>query len=401
MAEQKDTNSKGAPMSNGIGGTVESGSGNTGSGGGSGANRSFTSGSNPGTGNSGSSSTGSNTSSSGSNDSGNSSSVLSDLKESIDQLLPQFPGVPSYEDVVAIFVAAKFGLDKAKEEIESMDASTQEAKEDKEAALKDLEEETKEITEYYTNGDGKKALQNTYNKMKTKFSFASESIKKLPSAIVSAIAAVALPSSVGAAIPNYPKYLVQLNTEKNAILNAIDAVVVNLSDALGLADELGLSEMPAIQQVGNIIGPLTSAKSKMASQKSAESAETAENAGKWSERLGIDEIEGVPLTQLEQTARDLGVELPLSTAGYQIVVGEIAKITGTDAIKNAIGINAVRTFVRTLRGTNEPNSKVVELTALLEYSQLIKDWTKANQRDRGDRGTGSFNGSYGSGGPSG
>lgn len=197
------------------------------------------------------------------------------IKQAIDSFLSAgSAGVPTYDDMVSIFVKNKFGIDKLRE--------------DTTISKEEIDEEEQSIIEYYTKGDGRKPLEAKYNELKVLLSQAKSQAQKLPSAISSAIATVVLPSTIGVGAPNLIKEAVNLNTSKNQILSSIDLFLGAISKLLGLADELGLTEIAAIKAIESIAAPIVSAKSKIESQPTQESGEET-NPETQSEGILIDE----------------------------------------------------------------------------------------------------------------
>lgn len=197
------------------------------------------------------------------------------IKQAIDSFLSAgSAGIPTYEDVVSIFVKNKFGINKLRE--------------DPSLSKEEIDEEEQSIIEYYTKGDGKKPLESKYNELKVLLSQSKSQAKKIPSAISSAIATVALPSTIGIGVPNLIKEAVNLNTSKNQILSSIDLFLGSISKLLGLADELGLTELAAIKAIESIAAPIISAKSVMESQPTQTSGEEV-NTGTQNGTILIEE----------------------------------------------------------------------------------------------------------------
>ena len=189
------------------------------------------------------------------------------LSASLDSFLNKGgDGLPSYEDVVGIFIATKVGMDEIK-------------RQNPQIADADFKAEVDSLKDYYMNGAGKEALEGMYKDLKAALGKAKETAVKLPITATQAIASSVLPGTIGIGVPNFVKMALDLKVNTGQIKEVINDFLVTVATILKLAGQLGLSNSEPIKKLGNIARPLLKSAQKMDdAEKAADAKEEEENA---------------------------------------------------------------------------------------------------------------------------
>jgi hypothetical protein len=191
----------------------------------------------------------------------------SNLSTALDSFLNKGgDGLPSYEDVVGIFIATKVGMDEIK-------------RQNPQIADADFKAEVDSLKDYYMNGAGKEALEGMYKDLKAALGKAKETAVKLPITATQAIASSVLPGTIGIGVPNFAKMALDLKVNTGQIKEVINDFLVTVATVLKLAGQLGLSNSGPIKQLGNIAQPLLKSAQKMEdAEKKADAKEEEANA---------------------------------------------------------------------------------------------------------------------------
>lgn len=191
----------------------------------------------------------------------------SNLSSALDSFLNKGgSGLPSYEDVVGIFIATKVGMDEIK-------------RQNPQIADADFKAEVDSLKDYYMNGAGKEALEGMYKDLKAALGKAKETAVKLPITATQAIASSVLPGTIGIGVPNFAKMALDLKVNTGQIKEVINDFLVTVATVLKLAGQLGLSNSGPIKQLGNIAQPLLKSAQKMDdAEKKADSKEKEANS---------------------------------------------------------------------------------------------------------------------------
>jgi hypothetical protein len=223
----------------------------------------------------------------------------SNLSTALDSFLNKGgDGLPSYEDVVGIFIATKVGMDEIK-------------RQNPQIADADFNAEIDSLKDYYMNGAGKEALEGMYKDLKAALGKAKETAVKLPITATQAIASSVLPGTIGIGVPNFAKMALDLKVNTGQIKEVINDFLVTVATVLKLAGQLGLSNSGPIKQLGNIAQPLLKSAQKMDdAEKKADAKEEEANSPEPFEF----NIRGTVYTEDSalEFADEFGVSYPLS-----------------------------------------------------------------------------------------
>lgn len=249
MPEQIIGGNSGAPMSDGTGGTVEQGNNTQGGGSNTGVNTSNTGGTGS-TGNTGGS-TGGNTGGSGGatgsgggSTGGSGNSIIDSLMEIIMIYLAISSMIPSYEDVVEIYLDNKMGFKDLEEKIKETNPD-----EDPDVIKEKVKEERKNMVEYYTNGPGREDLEKKYNDLKVAVSDSLKSIGQLPKDIAKAAAEAAMPPVLGPVAPNPISTVLKIYNHFSRIKKVVDTIAVSTLVLLTAIKVLGLEKEAFVDKI--------------------------------------------------------------------------------------------------------------------------------------------------------
>ena len=301
MAEQKDTINKGAPMSNGIGGTVESGS-STGSGGGSTSGNLNTS----------TTSSGGNTGSttSGSSNSGSSTSNTEYVKGAIDNYLGVSVLGFGIEKVIEIYVDEKLGFVKATEEY--LEENKDLAEEEKQKVKDTIKEERDAAIKFFKEGFGKDEIKKKFDEFKSSAFQLKKEISAVPKEFTKAISEALMPNVIGPVGPNPLSIALKTFNSIARIKKVIDTVFISLQMFITVSEDLGIANTPQYNTfMGTIAGPLRALEAVMGNIKKEEEkqadnlelqAKIEEAKKNWSHPHDSGKI--MTATEVEELARD-------------------------------------------------------------------------------------------------
>jgi hypothetical protein len=206
--------------------------------------------------------------------------------------------VPSYEDVVEIYVDKKMGFDKLEEK--AIAANPDEDPAEVKAMVK---EERKNMVEYYTKGAGKEDLEKKYNDLKVATTNSLKSIKQLPADVAKAITESVMPPVVGPVAPNPVSAALKVYNHFARIKRIVDTIMVSMLTMLTAIKILGLEKEPWVAQIiSPVAGPLSAIQGQL-DKKQKEMDEATSDVGDQYKAVDPDgkEITG---NQIEDIARD-------------------------------------------------------------------------------------------------
>ena len=237
MPDQIVGGNNGVPMSNGNGGTQETGGAQTQGGG---------------------SNTGTNTS--GAGGSGTSGNIvltptpvdwavkIDETNKALDLILTQPGFVITLDAFIGLFIAAKYG-----KIFDNLNVSEDVKK-----------EELDKLKNYYKN-EGKAGIEKEYNKLKSAYNDSIKTFKEVAPQVVSTIADAFMPPSL-TAIPNVGSKMLQLGIRIKAILSAIHLALSVSKKYLELAQEFGLQELDTTKALVNALEPMVQLLQKVEAQ---------------------------------------------------------------------------------------------------------------------------------------
>ena len=243
MAEQKDTTNLGAPMSNGIGGTISSDE-SANSGGGSG---NFNT-------NTGSAGSTGNSSSSPSAAPGSNTPQVNNaeyLKNAIDNYLGVSALGFTFDAIVNVYVEKKLGFETIEKEYleNNKDLAADEVKKVKET----IKAEKEAAIKLFKEGASKDELKKKFEEFKTASFDLGKSLTSIPTEFAKTISESVMPNVLGPVAPNPFSSVLKAYNGISRIKKVIDGAFVSIQTLINVADSLGVSKTDEFNQLLNPI----------------------------------------------------------------------------------------------------------------------------------------------------
>lgn len=307
MAEQKDTINKGVPMSNGIGGTLETGS-SSGSGGGASSGNT----------NTGSAGTAGNSSSSPSAVPGSNTPQIDNadyLKNAIENYLGVSALGYTFDSIVELYVNKKLGFDTIEKEYLENNKDLDEA--DKQKVKDTIKAEKEAAIKLFKEGAGKDELKKKFEEFKAASFDLGKSLTSIPTEFVKAISESVMPNVIGPVAPNPFSSILKAYNGISRIKKVIDTAFISLQTLLNVSDSLGVSQTegfnnllnPIVNGLKTLDGTIQALKKKEAEQESdLELQAKIEEAKKnWSYPHGNGKV--MNAEQVEELARGKDINM--------------------------------------------------------------------------------------------
>lgn len=224
--------------------------------------------------------------------------------------------VPSYDDIVPLYVDNKLGFKDLKER-----AKKNNPDQDSEEVEKKVDEVRAETIKYFKEGAGREELENKYNELKSAVTNSVKSIKQLPTNIAQAVAESVMPPVLGPIGPNPASWVLKSYNHFVRIKRVIDTILVSMLGVITAVKLLGLQDEDWVNKIIDpVASPLKAIQEQLNSkEKEFEDEANKDNDGYIDQDPTGDIISGKEIKELAASTYKIYGEWPLSGDAKKIV----------------------------------------------------------------------------------